>query len=100
MGKFLVKQTGTGYKFDLAAGNGEVIATSEVYTSEASCLGGIESVIKCAAVAETEDQTAANAFSGSICREIGIGSIWCLAQITDGRLPISRTFFPVPDNRQ
>ena len=49
---------------------------------------------------KTEDQTAANAFSGSICREIGIGSIGCLAQITDGRLPISRTFFPVPDNRQ
>lgn len=60
MGKFIVKQTDTGYKFDLAAGNGEVIATSEVYTTEASCLGGIESVIKCAAVAETEDQTAEN----------------------------------------
>ncbi len=58
MGKFIVKQTSTGYKFDLAAGNGEVIATSEVYASEASCLNGIESVVKCAAVADTEDQTA------------------------------------------
>ncbi len=58
MGKFIVKETATGYKFDLAAGNGETIATSEIYTTEAACLNGIESVVKCAAVAEVEDQTA------------------------------------------
>ena len=57
MGKFVVKQTNTGFKFDLVAGNGEVIATSEVYAAEASCLNGIESVIKCSAAAEVEDQT-------------------------------------------
>ena len=44
MGKFVVKHTATGVKFDLKAGNGEVIATSEVYTTEAACLKGIESV--------------------------------------------------------
>lgn len=44
MGKFIVKETKTGMKFDLKAGNGEVIATSEVYASEASCMNGIESV--------------------------------------------------------
>ena len=58
MGKFAAKQTSTGFKFDLLAGNGQVIATSEVYASEASCLNGIASVVKCAAVAEVEDQTA------------------------------------------
>lgn len=57
MGKFAAKKTNTGYKFDLLAGNGQVIATSEVYASEASCLGGIASVTKCAVVAEVEDQT-------------------------------------------
>lgn len=57
MGKFVVKQTNAGFKFDLVAGNGEVIATSEVYAAEASCLNGIESVIKCSAAAEVEDQT-------------------------------------------
>ena len=57
MGKFIAKKTNTGYKFDLVAGNGEVIATSEVYAAEASCLGGIASVTKCAVVAEVEDQT-------------------------------------------
>ena len=57
MGKFVVKQTNTGFKFDLVAGNGETIATSEVYTTEAACLNGIESVTKCSAVAEVEDQT-------------------------------------------
>lgn len=31
MGKFVIKKTNTGIKFDLKAGNGQVIATSEVY---------------------------------------------------------------------
>lgn len=44
MGKFVVRKTNTGIKFDLKAGNGEVIATSEVYSSEASCKNGIASV--------------------------------------------------------
>ena len=56
MGKFVVKETATGIKFDLKASNGEVIATSEVYTSEAACLKGIESV-KTNACAPVEDQT-------------------------------------------
>ena len=57
MGKFVIKEVKTGFKFDLKAGNGEVIATSEVYTTEAACKKGIESVIKNAAVAGVEDQT-------------------------------------------
>ena len=60
MGKFVVKEVKTGYKFDLKAGNGEIIATSEVYTSEASCLKGVESVRKNAAIANLEDQTVEN----------------------------------------
>jgi uncharacterized protein YegP (UPF0339 family) len=56
MGKFVIKQTGTGFKFDLKAGNGEVIATSEVYTTEAACQKGIESV-RANALVEVEDQT-------------------------------------------
>ena len=59
MGKFVVKETKTGIKFDLKAGNGEVIATSEVYAAEASCMNGIESVKKCC-VGEVEDQTVEN----------------------------------------
>ena len=57
MGKFVVKETNTGIKFDLKAGNGEVIATSEVYTTEAACKNGIASVQKNAPVASIEDQT-------------------------------------------
>ena len=57
MGKFVIKKTNTGVKFDLKAGNGETIATSEVYTTEASCRKGIESVRKNAPVAGVENQT-------------------------------------------
>jgi uncharacterized protein YegP (UPF0339 family) len=60
MGKFLIKQTKTGVKFDLKATNGQVIATSEVYSSKASCNKGIMSVIKNAPIAEVEDQTEEN----------------------------------------
>ena len=52
MGKFVVRKTNTGVKFDLKATNGQVIATSEVYTTEAACLKGIESVKKNAPEAE------------------------------------------------
>ncbi|QIK57913.1 YegP family protein [Erysipelothrix sp. HDW6A] len=56
MGKFILKSTNTGYKFDLLAGNSEVIGTSEVYTSKSAALNGIESVKKNATV-HVEDQT-------------------------------------------
>lgn len=58
MGKYVIKQTKTGIKFDLKAGNGEVIATSEVYTTEKACRQGIASVQKNAPIASVEDQTA------------------------------------------
>ncbi len=57
MGKFVVRETNTGIKFDLKAGNGEVIATSQVYASKDACLNGIESVKKNAPAANIEDQT-------------------------------------------
>ena len=57
MGKFVVKETKTGIKFDLKATNGEVIATSEVYTSESACNNGIQSVMTNAPIANLEDQT-------------------------------------------
>ena len=58
MGKYVIKQTKTGIKFDLKAGNGEVVATSEVYTTEKACRQGIASVQKNAPIASVEDQTA------------------------------------------
>lgn len=57
MGKFIIKNTKTGVKFDLKATNGEVIATSEVYKAEASCRKGIASVMRNSLVAGIEDQT-------------------------------------------
>ena len=57
MGKFVIRETATGTKFDLKAGNGEVIATSEVYNSLDACKKGIESVRKNAPVAAVENQT-------------------------------------------
>ncbi len=59
MGKFFVKNTKSGIKFDLKATNGEVIATSEIYTTEAACRKGIESVRRCC-LGPVEDQTVEN----------------------------------------
>ena len=56
MGKFVIKCVKSGIKFDLKAENGEVIASSEVYTTEAACRKGIESV-RNNALSAVEDQT-------------------------------------------
>ena len=67
MGKFVWKQTKAGFRFNLLATNGQVIATSETYSSEDACLNGIESVrnsclggidsVKRCCVGGVEDQT-------------------------------------------
>lgn len=63
MGKFVIKSAakGKGVKFDLKAGNGEIIASSQVYASLKSCKNGIASVVRNAPIAAIEDQTAEDA---------------------------------------
>lgn len=56
MGKFVIRNTNTGVKFDLKATNGQVIATSEVYNSLAACKNGIASAAKNAPDAETVEE--------------------------------------------
>ena len=90
MGKFVVKNTKTGVKFDLKAGNGEVILTSEVYTTERSCLKGVASVQKNAPVAPVEDQTVEN-FEKQKCPKFEIyldkaGEIRFRLQATNGQI--------------
>ncbi|MBQ6861831.1 MAG: YegP family protein [Alistipes sp.] len=47
MGKFVIKLRKNGeYQFDLKATNGQVILSSEGYTTKAACLNGIASVKK------------------------------------------------------
>ena len=58
MSKYVIRPVTGGVKFDLRAANGQVIATSEVYSTPAACRKGIESVRKCAGAAGLEDQTA------------------------------------------
>ena len=57
MGKFVIRTVKSGIMFNLKAGNGEVIATSEAYTTESACRKGIASVIRNAPIAPVEDQT-------------------------------------------
>jgi len=57
MGKFVIKETKTGFVFNLKASNGEVILSSEVYSTAGSCKKGVESV-RANAEAKIEDQTA------------------------------------------
>ena len=58
MGKFLVKESKAGMRFNLVANNGEIIAASQVYKSASGCKNGIASVAKNAPIAAIEDQTA------------------------------------------
>lgn len=57
MGKFVIRRTATGYQFHLKAANGETVAVSEVYASQAACKKGAESVAKCADRAKIADLT-------------------------------------------
>ena len=57
MGKFVVSEAKNGFKFNLVAGNGEVIASSQVYKSLATAKKGVASVAANAPVAAVENQT-------------------------------------------
>lgn len=58
-GKFEIYQDNSGdYRFRLKAGNGQVIANGQGYTTKKACLNGIESIRKNAPDAKLDDQTA------------------------------------------
>ena len=47
MGKFVISKRKNGeFQFNLVAGNGETILTSEGYASKPSCMNGVKSVMK------------------------------------------------------
>lgn len=54
MGKFVITQStkNNDYYFNLKAGNGEIILTSQGYSTKANCENGIESVKKNSQIAE------------------------------------------------
>jgi uncharacterized protein len=57
-GKFVIKKGRTGqFRFSLVGRNGQIVATSETYTTKASCMNGIKAVKSLAGDAEIEDQT-------------------------------------------
>jgi uncharacterized protein len=56
--KFVLKKNAKGqFHFVLKAANGEIIATSETYSSKSAATNGIESVKKNAGTAKVDDQT-------------------------------------------
>jgi uncharacterized protein YegP (UPF0339 family) len=55
-GKYVLKRSEDQFMFNLKAANGEIIATSERYTTKEAALNGIESV-KHNAASVTDDQT-------------------------------------------
>lgn len=57
MGKFVIYEKESGFRFRLKAANGETIATSELYTTLPSAQSGIESVRKNGPKAKLEDLT-------------------------------------------
>ena len=63
MGKFVIQKTEAGFVFHLKARNGETVAVSQLYASMDGCYKGIESVIRHAAQAAVEDQTARGGYT-------------------------------------
>ena len=57
MSKFVIRTVPSGIKFDLKHTNGQVIATSEVYTTMDACKDGVASVKNNAPLANVENQT-------------------------------------------
>ncbi|MFV0439822.1 MAG: YegP family protein [Lachnospirales bacterium] len=65
MGKFKIKGSGDNFRFNLHAGNGEIIGTAtQGYSSRSACVKGIESVKK-NSVADIIDTTAGDEGKGS-----------------------------------
>ena len=60
MGKYELKKTEKGFRFNLKAANGQIIGVSQIYASDKSCLKGIDSVTRVAPDAVIEDQTVEN----------------------------------------
>lgn len=54
---FIDKSKSGQWYFVLKAGNGEIIATSEMYNSKQACYNGIDSVIACSIRAEIKERT-------------------------------------------
>ncbi len=58
--RFVVKKTSNDqYRFNIVAGNGQVVATSETYTRKAAALDTVESIRKNVGNATVDDQTTA-----------------------------------------
>lgn len=58
MGKFQIYKDKSGqFRWRLKAGNNEVIAVGEAYTSKQGCQKGIDAVKRAAPDADVEDQT-------------------------------------------
>jgi len=56
--RFEKNKTASGkFTFKLKATNGQVIATSQTYSSESGCSNGMKSVAECAPGASVDDQT-------------------------------------------
>jgi uncharacterized protein len=56
-GKFEIKKGAGGFRWNLKSGNGEIVASSERYTTKAKANKGIASVKKAAAAAKVVDLT-------------------------------------------
>lgn len=57
MGIFTLTSNGSGYQFTLMAGNGEIIGTSQNYSSAVQSESGVKAVMADAPKAEVEDHT-------------------------------------------
>ncbi len=95
MGKFIVSVRKNGeYQFNLKADNGQVILTSEGYTTKASCLNGIESVKKMLPRTNitTAKQPPTESFTSTSRRQTArsLGQVKCIMKRPGGKMGSSR----------
>ena len=95
-GMFAIKRANDGrYMFNVHAGNTQVIASSQMYTTMASCRNGIKSVGVNAPIAPIEDQTLTTVNKEKCPSSRSILTRPANIALTFW-LPMAITFFPAP----
>lgn len=99
MGKFVIKKDNSDqFRFSLKAGNGQVILSSEAYTTKSACDNGIESVKKNAQDDNRYDRLEAKNGSPYFNLKAGNGQIIGTSEMYSGKDAMENGIASVKNN--